>query len=290
MSHILSRARLFEDLELQGMLTARPFNGKDWSIELNRSSGCSLQQPYRRYHVLSFFPEQAVKVVRNSRHGCDSAYFGRGELGLYPAGESEHIEWHGRLVEVMHLHIGGDLIERHALNAGIRGRHVKRIFRFQDSELAQYAGALYELCRVWPQDQPAADELINAIGSHIARHYITTSPNAEPVIGRIPIGKVLDSMHGPASASNNLDSLAELTGISKPTFHRLFRRLIGCGPHDYLLRSRLEMSKAQLQTAGRPISSIALDCGFYDQAHYTNAFRQRIGVSPTAFAEWFDTC
>lgn len=279
---------LVQRLELLGMLTARPFNGSDWSVELNRSSGCSLRQPFRRYHVLSFYPARAVKVHRTGLHGHGSEHFGGGDLGLYPAHESEQMEWHGRRVEVMHIHLGADLIERHAFMKGIRGRGVRRMFRFQDVRLAQYAGALYELSREWPQDQAAAEHLIDGIASHLAEHYVVSRSPTEPLIGRMKISRVLDAMHGPASASNSLDSLVEITGASKSTFHRLFRRLIGCSPHDYLLRSRLEMSKAQLQSGTLPMSRIALDCGFYDQAHYANSFRQRIGISPTAFAEWFD--
>jgi len=46
---------------------------------------------------------------------------------------------------------------------------------------------------------------------------------------------------------------------------------------------RLAAARRQLAGSKQPIGDIALDCGFYDQAHLGRCFRRRYGTSPAAF-------
>jgi AraC-like DNA-binding protein len=39
----------------------------------------------------------------------------------------------------------------------------------------------------------------------------------------------------------------------------------------------------RLLEAGRSIGETAVACGFYDQAHLTNQFKRRVGVTPGHF-------
>lgn len=255
---------------------------------MHRSGGCSIKLPFRRFHVLSYFPERDIRVKRTRLHRTGSDYFGRGDFGLYPAGESEEIEWHGRKVHALHIHISPRLVQHHCgKETGHRFHQVQRRFRFRDPTLAVSADSLHELGRQWPQDQRAAEVLINAIARHLAVHYTNASTMNQPMVGALPISDLLDRMHGQASVTHDLDALTRLTGMPRSSFHRRFRRIIGCSPHDYLLRSRIEMSKAQLQRGARPLADIAIETGFFDQAHYGNAFKKRIGLSPGAFMDLF---
>lgn len=38
-----------------------------------------------------------------------------------------------------------------------------------------------------------------------------------------------------------------------------------------------------MEDPSRQLGSIALDCGFSDQAHFTRSFRQVVGQTPRAF-------
>lgn len=77
-----------------------------------------------------------------------------------------------------------------------------------------------------------------------------------------------------------ITDLATRANLSASQLQREFRRLFGMSPGDYILRVRLLMARRQLEETSRPVGQIALDCGFYDQSHFTRAFRSATGLRP----------
>jgi AraC-like DNA-binding protein len=60
---------------------------------------------------------------------------------------------------------------------------------------------------------------------------------------------------------------------------REFHRHEGVTVGEYARRCRLEVAAGALRQ-GKAISQVALDCGFCDQSHFTNAFRRVFGMTP----------
>lgn len=80
-----------------------------------------------------------------------------------------------------------------------------------------------------------------------------------------------------------LDDLAALCVMSRFQFLRRFRSSFGVTPHNWLLRLRLERACSLLAVGGRTIAELAQEVGFYDQSHFTRAFRTAFGVAPTRY-------
>lgn len=81
----------------------------------------------------------------------------------------------------------------------------------------------------------------------------------------------------------SLDNIAREVGLSRFHFIRLFKRHIGLSPHQFRIRHRIDAAKLLIQK-GIPLSEIALETGFSDQSHFTNAFRQNTGLTPSQYA------
>jgi len=77
--------------------------------------------------------------------------------------------------------------------------------------------------------------------------------------------------------------LAAAAGVHPVHLARVFRRYMGCTPADYLRQRRLERAATLLRATRRPLSDIALHCGFGDQSHFANAFKRYAGVTPRAY-------
>jgi len=78
--------------------------------------------------------------------------------------------------------------------------------------------------------------------------------------------------------------LAATAGLSAFHFSRLFHRVVGVSPHQYLVGCRLRHARELLAVGqGRSIAEVALECGFADQAHLARHFRRAYGVSPGQF-------
>jgi len=77
--------------------------------------------------------------------------------------------------------------------------------------------------------------------------------------------------------------LASAVRLSPSHFARAFKRSVGCSPHHYMLKRRIERAKEQMRTSDTPLAQIAVECGFSDQSHFTRCFKRCEGETPTAW-------
>ena len=80
-----------------------------------------------------------------------------------------------------------------------------------------------------------------------------------------------------------LKDLAASAGTSKYHFLRVFRRLVGMTPYQYLLSARMRRAALELVSSRRPVLPIALDSGFSDLSTFNRRFRATFGVTPTQY-------
>jgi AraC family transcriptional regulator len=77
--------------------------------------------------------------------------------------------------------------------------------------------------------------------------------------------------------------LSALVQLSEGHFSRAFKRTFGIAPHAFVLRRRLKLAARLMLESSASLTDIALRCGFTDQAHLCNQFRQVMGESPAAW-------
>lgn len=80
-----------------------------------------------------------------------------------------------------------------------------------------------------------------------------------------------------------LDVLAQDLAISPYHLHRVFRRVTGMTPANYLLEKRIEVARAALESHSRTITDIALEVGFKSASHFSTVFQRLTGLSPSAY-------
>ncbi|NOY00226.1 MAG: AraC family transcriptional regulator [Verrucomicrobia bacterium] len=85
----------------------------------------------------------------------------------------------------------------------------------------------------------------------------------------------------------SIRGLAELTGLSLSQFDRRFKELFQMTPSNYIHRVRVNAARSMLEKSGESIGEIAVECGFYDQSHFTKRFKRVIGMSPSAYRKQY---
>jgi AraC-like DNA-binding protein len=80
-----------------------------------------------------------------------------------------------------------------------------------------------------------------------------------------------------------LERAAQQVGLSPYHFLRLFAKVLGVTPHQYLVRSRLRQAARLLADESLSVTGIALDVGFADLSNFVRTFRRAAGVSPSSF-------
>lgn len=83
----------------------------------------------------------------------------------------------------------------------------------------------------------------------------------------------------------DLDRAAGEVALSPFHFLRLFSRVLGVTPHQYLVRSRLRHAAWLLADSDSPVTNVALEVGFADLSNFVRSFHRAAGVSPRGFRQ-----
>ncbi len=81
----------------------------------------------------------------------------------------------------------------------------------------------------------------------------------------------------------NLNELAKMAGYSPDHFRVLFKKETGCSPLKYITDKRLDLAKRLIEDiSDMTLSDIAEYVGYHNYIHFTNIFKEKYGVSPSA--------
>lgn len=78
----------------------------------------------------------------------------------------------------------------------------------------------------------------------------------------------------------SLENLGYLTGRSRSTFNRDFRKLFGTTPQKWLTDKRLELAYYHLAEKKKKPTEVYLEVGFEDLSHFSFIFKKKYGFSP----------
>lgn len=96
------------------------------------------------------------------------------------------------------------------------------------------------------------------------------------------LSRVISAIHDDPAHEWNLESMAELAGMSRARFAARFREITGETPADYLTSWRV-MTAQRLLRKGLQIKHVADDVGYGSPSALARAFARKLGCSPS---EW----
>ncbi len=134
-------------------------------------------------------------------------------------------------------------------------------------------------CLTWKEP------LVDASGT--IRGLAGISRDAPALSGSAPVSAALSATL--AYIDDHLDQplripeLAARAGISPFQFDQRIRALCGLSAGQYLSRLRIDRACDRLRHTGAPLSELALECGYADQAAFTRQFHKSVGLTPGAY-------
>jgi len=190
---------------------------------------------------------------------------------------------HSRGDRCVALHVAPDYFEELAASGGGSAR-----YRFGATHLPprpdilrQVAG-LEALAR---EDRLAVDEAVPlllesllALSCGAAKRTQQVSPADYRRVAR-----AVALLEGSYAATIDLEGLASEAATSKYHFLRVFRRVVGMTPYQYLLQLRLRHAAVALATRPGRILDLVMESGFGDLSGFNQRFRANFGLTPRAW-------
>lgn len=117
------------------------------------------------------------------------------------------------------------------------------------------------------------------LSHHLARDHPTGPGRRDPSLASRLRALLDERLVGGVT----LDEASRLLDADPVRLVRAFRREVGIAPHRYLTSRRLDAARRLLLAGGRP-AEVAVEVGFYDQAHLGRHFKRLLGVGPAEYA------
>ena len=191
---------------------------------------------------------------------------------------------HGRGDRCVSLNVREELFGEVAASAASTGR-----FRFPAASLPPTLASLpifamlEALCSAASPHQ--GDELMLRLIERVIAALAAGRRSPAAPTGR-EVRRVVEAIRfveSDAARPVQLQDLAAIAGMSKYHFLRVFRRLTGVTPHQYLISARMRRAALGLASSRRPVLDVALDAGFGDLSTFNKRFRATFGLTPTQY-------
>ena len=97
------------------------------------------------------------------------------------------------------------------------------------------------------------------------------------------LGRIKERMNEEFREGIRMRDLADEAGVHPVHLARTFRRIEGLTPGEYLQRLRVRAACHRLREMEYPLVTIAMECGFADQSHFTRVFQKFTKTTPAQF-------
>lgn len=95
------------------------------------------------------------------------------------------------------------------------------------------------------------------------------------------IAQTLSYIQQHLSEPITVEKLAELSGMSLPSFHRLFKKVAGDSPVQFIKKARLSSAKNLIQNHGMKANVAAQSVGYESASQFSREFKRLFGVPPS---------
>jgi AraC family transcriptional regulator len=193
--------------------------------------------------------------------------------------------WADAGIHYAHFHLRRSAIDDTAADLGFEPvGGFRQVLVEQDIVLAQITKSVLPYLGADAATSPLAlDHLELIVAAHVMQRYgaprhvrAAVTPGLAPWQCR----RVTEMLREHLDGRIRLADLARSCNLSVSHFARSFKSSFGVTCHRWLTKRRLDHAKHLLARTAIPLSEVATQSGFGDQASFTRSFRRFVGVTP----------
>lgn len=258
---------------------------EDLDLEAYNLAGIVQKFPnhFHEYYVVGF-------IEGGKRHLCckNQEYdLTEGDLVLFNPRDNHYCApINGEVLDYQAVNIKVETMRRAALE--ITGRdylpHFTQNVVYQ-SDITTSLRSLYEaILKHRPKIEK--EEAFYFLLEQILKEYTTDFDESRPEKPDDTIQRLCTYMETHYADNISLDDLSDMAGLSKYYLLRFFTKQIGVSPYRYLQTIRIQEAKKLLEKGIAPVEA-AGRTGFADQSHFSNFFKEFIGLTPRQYMKIF---
>jgi AraC-like DNA-binding protein/mannose-6-phosphate isomerase-like protein (cupin superfamily) len=95
------------------------------------------------------------------------------------------------------------------------------------------------------------------------------------------LSRAMKLIHSDTAASIDIETLAEISGMSRTSFIEYFKKRVGQTPKKYITNWRLSLARERLLHGNIAVLNIALDVGYQSEAAFSRAYKAKFGEPPS---------
>ena len=155
---------------------------------------------------------------------------------------------------------------------------------FLDAPVSSLANRTVPICEIFGEEIAALEAIVvrsvdEEISIAAANDFF--SAHVPPVDASATLAAALVNRILSEPGILTVDDLSDLAGMGKRSLQRLFNEYVGVSPKWVIRRYRLHELLERVHSGAEPdYAQLALELGYYDQAHLINDFRSIVGYSP----------
>jgi len=132
--------------------------------------------------------------------------------------------------------------------------------------------------------QPSIDQKIKALETFLVQRLIKSDKKRDQF-------KLMEGLcrHIYKVDTFRIENLAACCGFSERYIQKLFLDWVGLSPKSLHSVLRFNKGLELIQSSGCSLTSIAHECGYYDQAHFIKEFKSYAGITPSQAARLYET-
>ena len=273
-------------------LSSRPLGWKLLNFE-RREVGPSFRDlPEGATEHLVFVSLGGGILNRESAEGVAKHELSPGFVAVLPSGHPVRWSWKSRISFSLLALDPGFLrqVAEEQLDMDPDEIQLAFVERERDPAIATIAAALArETVRGDAGSRVYAESLANILAVHLLRNYAASTGIAQEATATAApraVNRALSFIQQNHTSDISLADIAAAARMSPFHFTRLFKRVIGVAPYQYLIQMRVNSARALITAGGGgySLAEIATSVGFADQSHLTRHFKRVLGVTPKQLA------
>ena len=199
----------------------------------------------------------------------------------------------GTAVELLVLTVSSAVLIQHAVSMRLIPPKSTVVFEpapiTNDTELNRLVQTFHsEFAAAKPGREIILRALIEQLLVQLLRQHSIARRSDELELSRVGlidmrIRRSVELMHSQLDQDLSLRDLAAASYLSPFHFARLFKKITGVTPHNYLAAIRTRKAQLLLAEPDLSINTIAARVGYLSSSHFTKAFRAATGTTPREF-------